>query len=52
MKKKSSFGKLKKGTLKAAAKRAGVSMSQFCNKGNLSTLMKRKCAFYKNVAKG
>ena len=39
----------KPGSLTAAAKKAGKSISAYCAQSNLSPLMRRKCAFYTNV---
>jgi hypothetical protein len=41
----------KPGSLTAMAKRAGVSITEYCGRSNLTPLAKQKCNFYKNVLK-
>jgi len=42
---------LKKGALTAAAKRKGMSISQYCAQSDLSPLAKKRCQFAKNAKK-
>ena len=51
MAKKKWIQKLKKGALTKKAKAKGMSISEYCGQGNLSTKSKRQCAAWRTLKK-